>query len=67
MDNKAESYIELKLSPKGKYYWAIKVVFDKESPIERIKELDGKLRDFFPKNASEQSQSSSRYSEVEDF
>lgn len=28
METQTESFVELKLTPKGRYYWTIKVVFD---------------------------------------
>jgi len=68
-----QSSVQLKLTTKGKYHWAIEVAFDAsdnnfhlEALITFINEIDKKLKDQFPNNTS-MSASSSRFSSVDEF
>lgn len=64
------NYVELKLTAKGLYHWSIKTSFDgadsAETIAEKLKNIDGKLRDKFAKNVSELV-SKSAFKEVDEF
>lgn len=78
MENQTQSYIEIKLSPKGKYYWSIKLDFDGEKTVLRnkdsktntdmiankIAEIDQALKDKFPSNSTLYSTNSSKFEEL---
>lgn len=63
-----QSYIEVKLNPKGKYYWSIHIGFGLEamSTITLIKNIDENLKKEFPNNASVSPMKSSRVHTFED-
>lgn len=53
-----QSYIELKLTNRGYYYWNIRLAFSESntnptSIITRLKIIDTELADKFPRNLSE--------------
>lgn len=62
LPEQAPSYISVHVGSRGRYYWDIKVnlspVFDTQACVNTIEEIDGKLRQAFPKNAADMNNAS---------